>query len=399
MEGIDDLDYNEENNEQETVHHPQSNKITFSEDATQRSPNSTFDEEDVKLSSAERRAKRFGIEPTVKIEVTKEDWEALCSDLRIQSGLHSARCVVVKGVDGMTKFTVEKIFAAFQPYRVELVDDVTAVVMFTSKVESGAMFIEMTKSLRRIKRHRPADEDGEVLSSDDEDGQLKDEAGDDVAVVMNTDASDNRTSRADVVEVDVRDVNIPDGRWRVVTKHVPEHRFLLARYATVQEVHDYRKNRNLATVDETKKRKADGTLEDTEGYTYNWNTDDKVRPGLNIFDDDGNELEWDYEHDTRFYNGEALPDDEKVKPEDQEGAPVAVKTRGRGAKKGRFLYEMGGGSTLASDSINDTSSIAATQDDRDSDVESEPDHDPTPTLQPWDRASRLGGRLQTRSKW
>lgn len=35
------------------------------------------------------------------------------------------------------------------------------------------------------------------------------------------------------------------------------------------------------------------------GFTYSWSTEQKVRPGLNVFDDKGNELEWDYEHDTR----------------------------------------------------------------------------------------------------
>lgn len=37
-----------------------------------------------------------------------------------------------------------------------------------------------------------------------------------------------------------------------------------------------------------------------DGYTYKWtNKKDRIRPGLNIFDAKGNELEWDYEHDTR----------------------------------------------------------------------------------------------------
>lgn len=39
-----------------------------------------------------------------------------------------------------------------------------------------------------------------------------------------------------------------------------------------------------------------------DGYEYAWKAGKNcVRPGLNVFDAKGNELEWDYEHDTRFF--------------------------------------------------------------------------------------------------
>lgn len=40
-----------------------------------------------------------------------------------------------------------------------------------------------------------------------------------------------------------------------------------------------------------------------EGYEYTWQTKKhQVRPGLNVFDEKGIELDWDYEHDTRFFD-------------------------------------------------------------------------------------------------
>lgn len=37
-----------------------------------------------------------------------------------------------------------------------------------------------------------------------------------------------------------------------------------------------------------------------------------VRPGINVFDEKGVELDWDYEHDTRFFNT-TNSDDEETK--------------------------------------------------------------------------------------
>lgn len=74
-----------------------------------------------------------------------------------------------------------------------------------------------------------------------------------------------------------------------------------------------------------------------------------VRPGLNIFDDKGNELEWDYEHDTRFFvNSDDDSDDlqatKKVKLSEEKPKEATVivdtlhgeiRSKGRGSK--RFL--------------------------------------------------------------
>ena len=44
--------------------------------------------------------------------------------------------------------------------------------------------------------------------------------------------------------------------------------------------------------------------------TNPFNHRNKIRPGLNVFDNDGNELDWDYEHDTRFFKESDKPQDD-----------------------------------------------------------------------------------------
>ncbi|EYB84670.1 hypothetical protein Y032_0312g2174 [Ancylostoma ceylanicum] len=156
--------------------------------------------------------------------------------------------------------------------------------------------------------------------------------------------------REDVVEVDVDAIDIPHGRWRVVTSHVPERRFMIAKFATNAEIAEARKIIAITEEDVGRKRKKDV---DDQGFTYTWSTEQKVRPGLNVFDEKGNELEWDYEHDTRFYDDPNVSSekDESKSVEAESGAPQARVVRGRGAKKGSFLYN-GVGNTLASDELD-----------------------------------------------
>ncbi|KAK6040047.1 hypothetical protein COOONC_22448, partial [Cooperia oncophora] len=208
--------------------------------------------------------------------------------------------------------------------------------------------------------------------------------------------------REDVVEVDVDAIDIPHGRWRVVTEHVPERRFMIARFATNTEISDARKAAvNKDEEDASRKRKK----VDDQGFTYSWSTEQKVRPGLNVFDEKGNELEWDYEHDTRFYDDPTVkPSTDEVKSTDVEsGAPQAKVVRGRGAKKGSCLFN-GTGGTLASDDIDETAikrrRIAArlTMADDEDDEEEAWGHKPvSPTPQPWDRPTgRLANRVTRR---
>ncbi|KAK6017866.1 hypothetical protein OSTOST_16604, partial [Ostertagia ostertagi] len=134
--------------------------------------------------------------------------------------------------------------------------------------------------------------------------------------------------RDDVVEVDVDAIDIPHG----APQKLPA---------------------NSSEDDVSRKRKKEM---DDQGFTYSWSTEQKVRPGLNVFDEKGNELEWDYEHDTRFFDDPSVdpPKDELKTTEVESGAPQAKVVRGRGAKKGSFLFN-GEGGTLASDDIDEIS--------------------------------------------
>ncbi|XGW06253.1 hypothetical protein V3C99_016512 [Haemonchus contortus] len=356
------------------------------------------------VSTVRPSEKLFGITRRTVAQLTQEDIDCLYRELRVTKESHNVRVVFVKGTDDMTRFAVEKIFAEYHPCRVEVVDKTSCLVSFASRADCVRMMIGMTKPLRRFRATRAA-EDGELTDSDgeEEEGQIKLEKGDDVALVAEAGGKPKRV-RDDVVEVDVDAIDIPDGRWRVVTEHVPERRFMIARFATNTEIAEARKAlANNSEDDVNRKRKKEM---DDQGFTYSWSTEQKVRPGLNVFDEKGNELEWDYEHDTRFFDDPNVsPQKDEVKSiEVESGAPQAKVVRGRGAKKGSFLFN-GEGRTLASDDIDETSmkrrriaSRLTVQDDEDDEEDDEEDgvwkrKPSSPTPQPWDRPK---GRLANR---
>uniref|UniRef100_A0A1I7XLK9 CRAL-TRIO domain-containing protein n=1 Tax=Heterorhabditis bacteriophora TaxID=37862 RepID=A0A1I7XLK9_HETBA len=145
---------------------------------------------------ARKRAERFGITPRKFVKILQSDIDGLYNELRVSDGDFNLRTVIVKGVDDMTRFAVEKylllflgirIFAEYQPYRVEMFGNTSSLVHFASRGDAAKMLIGMTKTLRRIRAKKTA-EDGEVVDSEDEDeeGQIKNEGGDDVAVVVHT---------------------------------------------------------------------------------------------------------------------------------------------------------------------------------------------------------------------
>lgn len=84
----------------------------------------------------------------------------------------------------------------------------------------------------------------------------------------------------------------------------------------------------------------------------------KIRPGLNVFDEKGNEvggevgtglimilimdtfqLDWDYEHDTRFFEPVELEEDEKEKgneEDEQKGSTSAERTPDKVLREGKY---------------------------------------------------------------
>jgi hypothetical protein len=62
--------------------------------------------------------------------------------------------------------------------------------------------------------------------------------------------------------------------------------------------------RNTLLDSDLRNRILNPMMEERNPFTHR----NKIRPGLNVFDKEGNELEWDFEHDTRFYD-ESVADD------------------------------------------------------------------------------------------
>lgn len=75
-------------------------------------------------------------------------------------------------------------------------------------------------------------------------------------------------------------------------------------------------------------------LEAFKGYNKQ-----RIKPGINVFKEDGTELPWDFEHDTRFYEeNEDAEEKERETFESKTEEIVTksgekIKSRGRGAKK------------------------------------------------------------------
>ncbi|PAV61202.1 hypothetical protein WR25_06837 isoform A [Diploscapter pachys] len=233
----------------------------------------------------------------------------------------------------------ERIFAEFRPSEVDSLDETSSLVHFNKRADCAAMILEMTTPMRRIRGRKTAEE-GEVMESDEDDeeeGQIKREQGDNVTVVDNIDDITSRRED-DYVEINIDRFKVPKGRWRVVTQHVPANMLILVRFPTIHEVDDARSKRKEELEDHFSRKRR--IHYDDDGYSYKWQGE-KTRPGLNVFNEKGEELDWDYEHDTRFYEDKSNQEEketiiaENVKPIAQ---TKGIKVRGRGTLKGSYLY-------------------------------------------------------------
>ncbi|MFH4980959.1 hypothetical protein AB6A40_007668 [Gnathostoma spinigerum] len=366
-----------------------------------------------------QRARRFGIEQLDKeLVISEDEVEDLYRSMDVDGSSYEYRLntVYVRGVDGLTIYQIEKIFAEFAPSAVEMIDSTCCNVFWSgpdARYIVAKMLLEMTKPLKRIRSKRVA-EDGEVAEeSEEEEGEMKEEQGDDVTINRETDRKEGNVetcrSTASCIEVDVGKVNVPPGKWRIITKHVGNRRLLIVRFSQKEDIRAGRTS--LAGVRQT----ANTDTVDRDGFSYKWtNKRDRVRPGLNVFDEKGEELDWDYEHDTRFYEDsntskEQPSEDGSTKPSN-DGGPEEfllgerkVRSRGRGTKKLKTFLNSDVGCSLAADEeetklkakhVPEVSepNWRATDDDDDCDLSD--DRDPSPTPQPWD-AKRSSVHLRT----
>ncbi|ULT88918.1 hypothetical protein L5515_007685 [Caenorhabditis briggsae] len=304
-------------------------------------PRQPKDRLDVIIDRKEKIAteKAFGIneEDEKHLCISQAEAAALRKELEATDLNSRLDCVLVHGADSMDEFEIQKIFADFRPEKVWKKNEV-AIVQFHFRQEAAAMMLNMSKLMRRVRGRKKANEDGEVISDDDdlEDGQIKEEKDDYVELVEGLEPNEKgivASEKTDFVTVDVGSREVPNGKWRVLTKHVPANMFVIIRFATHHEYQDMVKSSSSEVPKTGVKR----------GNQSFWTKETSNRGGLNVFDKDGKELEWDYEHDTRFYE-----EDKKEEEKEKISVPQGVKVKGRGAVKCGFLFGQGS-SSLASD--------------------------------------------------
>ncbi|VIO97930.1 conserved hypothetical protein [Brugia malayi] len=345
-------------------------------------------------------ARRFGIiPPSQSVDIKESEVEELYRSMGVQmrNSRHRLHSVYVRGVDGLSTYQIEKMFAEFDPVAVEMIDEVSCNVIWNDRFSVAKMMLEMTKPLKRIRSSRQVEE-GEVADSgeEEEDGEMREEQGDDVTISVAKGLSSNkRNTETNAIEVEVDQVEVPPGKWRVITKHVGHKRLIILRFSLREDIAKGRRN----SADRRRRISSDSV--DPDGYTYKWmNRRNRVRPGLNIFDEKGNELEWDYEHDTRFYEEPAKTaeeEDSSSTPTDDKMIVVGtrkhkIKTRGRGAKRFKSVADsLSGTGSLEADredlhplkrNFANANDGAVIRDEEESDLSD--DRDPSPTPQPWD---------------
>uniref|UniRef100_A0AC34F490 Uncharacterized protein n=1 Tax=Panagrolaimus sp. ES5 TaxID=591445 RepID=A0AC34F490_9BILA len=202
------------------------------------------------------------------------------------------------------------------------------------------MLIGMTKKLKRIRKAKKIEEEGEIMDSDgeEEDGQIKNEDGEMIEIVNKDSNIDVTDIDQEEVEIDIKKFKVPKGKWRVVSKHVQSNKVLIVRYAKQTEIQ--KANRNTANTDYRTERSNSAVK----------NRNNRAKSGINVFDSTGKELPWNFEHDTRIFSDPALKDLEvsyevqkKLNPEQphEENIQIGdrtIRSRGRGTKRALNLH-------------------------------------------------------------
>ncbi|KAI6213766.1 hypothetical protein M3Y94_00190300 [Aphelenchoides besseyi] len=287
----------------------------------------------------------FGIEVPIRREqIDAEQIETLYDGLQVDADDEHVRlsAIFVQGLKPISVYELQKIFAEFQPTRCALLSPNTGLIKFGTNYETADALIGCTKLLMRTRKYT-APEEGEINDGTENDGALQFENGEDVTVIR--DGSRKRKISTDTVEVDVDEVQIPAGKWRLVTCHVPQDRYLFVRFAVGSEV---RQSLVCPHKQEFTENEESTANDETTHKNFKKST---VKPGLNIFNAEGEELNWKYEHDTRFYEQKSDDKDSKVEEEKSKTPTLKsneeeiitpnggkIRSRGRGTK--RFLVAL-----------------------------------------------------------
>ncbi|KAI6189652.1 hypothetical protein M3Y97_00031800 [Aphelenchoides bicaudatus] len=281
-------------------------------------------------------------EPLPRPKVTEDTIDELYENLGVDTSDSQIRTssLFVQALKPISVYEVEKIFAEFKPTRCALLSEKTAILKFETEMETAEALVGVTKKLVRV-RKESAQEDGELnedygdeSAEETKDGRLKPPR----IVLLRKDGSRKRKQLSNTVEIDVDEVEIPAGNWQVIVKHVPKGRHIFVRFARAPEIRQSIIMPYKQEVTENPSESVDDA-DHFKGYNKQ-----RIKPGINVFREDGTELPWDFEHDTRFYEetGEANePEKERFESKTEEIVTKSgerIKSRGRGAKK--FLLSM-----------------------------------------------------------
>ncbi|TKR88677.1 hypothetical protein L596_012883 [Steinernema carpocapsae] len=162
---------------------------------------------------------------------------------------------------------LEWLFSEFNPTVIDNITETTWAVTFGSAYEAAKAVFESTEAMKRVH----IDENGEANVSQTEEEKP-------------------------FVLVDAEKMNVPKGKWRLVTKKLRPEVELVLRFVRSS---DFRPRFLRAKAQQQKEGSPELTAPLGRG--------ERIYRGLNIFDEEGEELDWDYEHDTRFFPSVAIP--------------------------------------------------------------------------------------------
>uniref|UniRef100_A0A0N4ZRJ5 Uncharacterized protein n=1 Tax=Parastrongyloides trichosuri TaxID=131310 RepID=A0A0N4ZRJ5_PARTI len=306
----------------------------------------------------------FGIE---REQEEKVAWQKVSEDainrlldqlsLDPTENLHDYRCVLLRSTDNVSIASTMRIFGKYSPLEIRLVNNFSAIIHFQSPIICAAALLDVSRPIRRI-RYKVIDDD---VEEDEEEGMIVNNKGDPIVIVTckkNDEKLIKRINKEDdVTELDVDRVGIPEGSWRVA-KHTTNKVLVLLTFAGDLDFKEARENK--LEIWRSSKRRVQKTNDifsritkiGTEGdirvsFTREkndemnndtWRRDKSlIREGLNIFDKQGEELDFDFEHCVRtFINPEADTSLKRKANDDKNeeiNQPVSKKVRGRGTCK------------------------------------------------------------------
>uniref|UniRef100_A0AC35TJZ0 RRM_3 domain-containing protein n=1 Tax=Rhabditophanes sp. KR3021 TaxID=114890 RepID=A0AC35TJZ0_9BILA len=270
---------------------------------------------------------------------------------------HDFRYALIVSSKALEVRDAMRIFTKYAPLEINLANNFTALCKFQNARICASAILDSSQTMRRVRYKVPT-------SENEEDGVVCNDGQDPIVTVLVKEEDKRPFKRSNVfdnvMELNVDKLSIPQGRYRVVHKHCSKKELILCSFAKHDDLAESHANNmeGWKASDGVKKPIttnihdrvsfiAPTTPSSTIRFDPNdemakphWNNSKKIiREGIQVFDAKGTELEWDYEHDTRtFEGGEAdIAKNRRKRAIDEiesvmEGPGVTKMARGRGAR-------------------------------------------------------------------